>query len=103
MQAVSVHGFKWSLVATLVPGRGDMACRERFMNVLDPNRKSGAWTQVCCCELTWLNDADGHSTCLDGHASAAMRPPQTVHMGKQPAAPAFCNAARLRGCDQGAP
>ena len=33
---MAVHGRKWSLVAKLVPGRTDVQCRERFMNVLNP-------------------------------------------------------------------
>ena len=46
LQAVSVHGFKWSQVAKLVAGRSEVQCRDRFLNVLDPARKSGHWTAV---------------------------------------------------------
>jgi len=35
-KAVALHGRKWSKVARLVPGRTDIQCRERFVNVLDP-------------------------------------------------------------------
>jgi hypothetical protein len=34
---MAVHGRKWSLVARLVPGRTDVQCRERYMNVLNPD------------------------------------------------------------------
>ena len=46
MQAVTLQGLKWAAVAAQVPGRSDMQCRERWMNSLDPARRSGAWTQV---------------------------------------------------------
>ena len=38
-QAMAMHGRKWSQVAKLVPGRTDVQCRERYMNVLNP----GGW------------------------------------------------------------
>ncbi|KAL4438039.1 hypothetical protein ABPG77_004260 [Micractinium sp. CCAP 211/92] len=36
LKAMALHGRKWSLVAKLVPGRTDVQCRERYMNVLNP-------------------------------------------------------------------
>lgn len=33
---MALHGRKWSQVAKLVPGRTDVQCRERYMNVLNP-------------------------------------------------------------------
>lgn len=41
MQAMALHGRKWSLVAKLVPGRTDVQCRERYMNVLNPGEWAG--------------------------------------------------------------
>ena len=43
VQAVSVEGRKWSLVAQHVTGRSDVQCRERYMNVLDPSLKADPW------------------------------------------------------------
>lgn len=43
-QAVQEVGRKWAAVAERVPGRTDMSCRERYMNVLDPSLRKGAWT-----------------------------------------------------------
>lgn len=41
-KSVALHGRKWSKVAKLVPGRTDVQCRERFVNVLDPSVKTYA-------------------------------------------------------------
>jgi hypothetical protein len=35
-QAVALYGRKWAKVGNLVPGRTDVQCRERYMNVLAP-------------------------------------------------------------------
>jgi hypothetical protein len=43
VQAMAMHGRKWSQVAKLVPGRTDVQCRERYMNVLNP----GGWVGGC--------------------------------------------------------
>lgn len=40
LQAMALHGRKWSHVAKLVPGRTDVQCRERYMNCLNPG---GRW------------------------------------------------------------
>lgn len=42
---MALHGRKWSLVAKLVPGRTDVQCRERYMNVLNP----GGWEGQSLC------------------------------------------------------
>eukprot|EP01117_Protostelium_nocturnum_P002743 TRINITY_DN1363_c0_g2_i1.p1 TRINITY_DN1363_c0_g2~~TRINITY_DN1363_c0_g2_i1.p1 ORF type:complete len:624 (-),score=246.38 TRINITY_DN1363_c0_g2_i1:99-1970(-) len=43
--AVSEYGIKnWSLVKEHVPGRTDLQCRERYVNVLDPNISTSIWT-----------------------------------------------------------
>ena len=68
-QAVSVHGYRWSAVATMVPGRGEMACRERFLNVLDPSRKSGNWTAVCPLRLQVWGAAVEHGVQHAGRAA----------------------------------
>ncbi|GAB4818505.1 hypothetical protein N2152v2_005551 [Parachlorella kessleri] len=45
IRAMAVHQRQWSKVALLVPGRSDVQCRERFMNVLNPEVRNGeAWT-----------------------------------------------------------
>jgi len=35
---------KWAKVAQHVPGRTDVQCRERWVNVLDPELKTDPWT-----------------------------------------------------------
>ena len=46
LRAMAVHGRKWSKVAQLVPGRTDVQCRERFMNVHNPDLRTGeAWRE----------------------------------------------------------
>ena len=40
LKAVALYGRKWTKVATLVPGRTDVQCRERYMNVLAPEVKN---------------------------------------------------------------
>jgi len=40
LKGVALHGRKWSLIAKLVPGRTDVQCRERYMNVLNPEVKN---------------------------------------------------------------
>ena len=46
LQAVAVVGKKrinrWSTVAEMVGSRGQIQCRERYCNVLDPELKSGS-------------------------------------------------------------
>lgn len=45
MKAVALHGRKWTKVAELVPGRTDVQCRERYVNVLAPEvRNIGSFT-----------------------------------------------------------
>lgn len=41
LQAVALYGRKWSKVATAVPGRTDVQCRERYVNVLNPEVSTG--------------------------------------------------------------
>ncbi|PVV01515.1 hypothetical protein BB560_004067 [Smittium megazygosporum] len=42
---VKVFGVgKWNKIAEFVPGRTDVKCRERYVNVLSPNVKRGKWT-----------------------------------------------------------
>jgi hypothetical protein len=51
LRAVEIHGDEWWKVATLVPGRTDVQCRERYINSL----KSGAeWTSA---EIDALKEA----------------------------------------------
>ncbi|DBA68143.1 TPA: hypothetical protein ACH3X2_013950 [Trebouxia sp. C0005] len=49
LQAVAVVGKKrinrWSTVAEMVGSRGQIQCRERYCNVLDPELKSGPWSE----------------------------------------------------------
>ncbi len=46
LQALAVVGKKkinrWSTVAEMVGSRGQIQCRERYVNVLDPELKSGS-------------------------------------------------------------
>ncbi|KAF9897134.1 Myblike DNAbinding domain-containing protein, partial [Lobosporangium transversale] len=43
--ALAVYGEnRWIKIQQHVPGRTDVQCRERYMNVLAPSIKSGAWT-----------------------------------------------------------
>lgn len=48
LQALAVVGKKkinrWSSVAEMVGSRGQIQCRERYCNVLDPELKSGPWS-----------------------------------------------------------
>ncbi|RMZ53129.1 hypothetical protein APUTEX25_005118, partial [Auxenochlorella protothecoides] len=41
-RAIALHGKTWVAVARLVPGRSDVQCRERWMNVLNPDVTSTA-------------------------------------------------------------
>jgi hypothetical protein len=45
LTAVALYGKKWSLVATLVPGRSDVQCRERYANCLDPEVNKDPWNE----------------------------------------------------------
>lgn len=40
LKAVAVGGKEWSKISTLIPGRTEMQCRERYVNHLDPNIKN---------------------------------------------------------------
>lgn len=66
LQALAVVGMKkinrWSSVAEMVGSRGQIQCRERYCNVLDPELKSGSlpclelvqgcmWTTLKCTSL----------------------------------------------------
>ena len=44
-QAVAEVGKKWSQVALHVPGRTDVQCRERYVNILDPDLNPNPWTE----------------------------------------------------------
>jgi hypothetical protein len=45
-KAVQVYGCKnWSKIQQHVPGRTDVQCRERWVNVLNPELNSGPWAQ----------------------------------------------------------
>jgi hypothetical protein len=54
IEGVEKHGKKWVAVATLVPGRTNDQCRERWINTVDPaNGKSeGKWTPEEDAKLT---------------------------------------------------
>jgi hypothetical protein len=43
-RAVAEHGRAWSRVAEFVPLRTDVQCRERWVNVIDPEIVHGPWT-----------------------------------------------------------
>ena len=46
-ELVSAHGpQKWSAIAKELPGRIGKQCRERWYNRLDPNIKTGPWTNA---------------------------------------------------------
>ena len=46
MQAVMAFGKKWARVAEAVPTRNQVQVRERWVNKLDPQLRSGkAWTE----------------------------------------------------------
>lgn len=45
VEAVRRHGTsRWSTIQTMVPGRTDVQCRERWTNILDPSLQQGPWT-----------------------------------------------------------
>ena len=45
MELVNQYGGKhWAHIASMLPGRTDKQCRERWCNNLDPTLKKGAWT-----------------------------------------------------------
>ncbi|DBA98253.1 hypothetical protein WJX77_011881 [Trebouxia sp. C0004] len=82
LQAVAVVGKKkinrWSTVAEMVGSRGQIQCRERYCNVLDPELKSGPWSEE---EVTLLKAAVPVHTREDGStkwaAVAAQLPGRT--------------------------
>ena len=44
-EAVALHGqHNWVKVAQHTPGRTDVQCRERWVNILDPELNTGPWT-----------------------------------------------------------
>ena len=46
-QAVKVFGKKWARVAEAVPTRNQIQCRERYVNMLDPEvKKREPWTKA---------------------------------------------------------
>jgi Myb-like DNA-binding domain len=68
LQAVAIHGKKWAAVARSVPGRNDMQCRERFVNVLDPDLNPEPWTEgAVLCELRCAA-ADGRASREEGRS-----------------------------------
>jgi len=45
-ELVARHGLcQWALIARCIPGRTGKQCRERWMNNLDPNLKTGSFTK----------------------------------------------------------
>ncbi|KAL4425581.1 hypothetical protein ABPG75_009597 [Micractinium tetrahymenae] len=64
LKAMALHGRKWSLVAKLVPGRTDVQCRERYMNVLNP--EVTAWQPWSAGEEQELLDLAQQHTQEDG-------------------------------------
>lgn len=57
-QAVGLEGKKWSMVAKHVEGRSDVQCRERYVNVLDPDLNPGEWTAGQCSDVSQECNAD---------------------------------------------
>jgi hypothetical protein len=41
--AMKIYGNNWVEVATLVPGRTNVQCRERWINTVDPGKNKGKW------------------------------------------------------------
>ncbi|KAF9322757.1 Myblike DNAbinding domain-containing protein [Podila minutissima] len=59
-KAVEVYGTgKWAKVQHHVPGRTDIQCRERYVNVLAPNIRFGSWTKEESEKLMHLVDLHG--------------------------------------------
>lgn len=53
--AVGVYGVgNWTKVQRYTPGRTDMQCRERWMNVLDPSIKHEAFSEEVCSRVPAL-------------------------------------------------
>lgn len=77
-QAMALHGRKWSLVARLVPGRTDVQCRERYINVLDPGGLPAA-AEECAGGVAWVV----------GCAAGKMRPPTAARIACLPRLPAL--------------
>ena len=98
VQAVGVHGFSWKLVATLVPGREEVQCRERFLNVLDPAKTKGPWSQARPV-MAWPywpgHNQDAHSL------TAAMRAQGEDHQLRR--AMEVCNEAVSQAAQQAKP
>jgi len=59
-KAFQTYGPAWSLVRLEVPGRTDMQCRERWMNVLNPDVVREGWTpeEVLVIVLVLLKSSD---------------------------------------------
>ncbi|KAG0038914.1 Myblike DNAbinding domain-containing protein [Podila clonocystis] len=59
-KAVEVYGTgKWAKVQHHVPGRTDIQCRERYVNVLSPNIRFGSWSKEESEKLMHLVDLHG--------------------------------------------
>lgn len=45
--AIAIHGPRsWAQISKLVPGRTDVQCRERWINILDPALRREEWTEA---------------------------------------------------------
>lgn len=53
------HGSSWAAVSGGIPGRTDVNCRNRWLNVLDPTLKKRAWTTKEDDLLKSLHDEHG--------------------------------------------
>lgn len=59
--AIALFGQRWFLVATMVPGRTDTQCRERYCNVLDPSLKYASTTACAIGVCLLFMDAAHHN------------------------------------------
>ncbi|KAF9062714.1 Homeodomain-like protein [Rhodocollybia butyracea] len=61
MNAVTKHGTKWSLVATMVHSRNSDQCAKRWTDTLDPSIDRSGWTPEL--DRILCNAVNEHGTC----------------------------------------
>jgi hypothetical protein len=67
--AVEACGRSWKAVAPRVKGRTDAQCRERYMNLLNPEINKGPWTDEVRV-VVWRLQTGLYSMCASGGPKA---------------------------------